>query len=94
MLAEEAKQKKAELYKPSRGVKNLADLPDSSQWALGDVVDYGRIMKTVERDIVELKELRSGHKKAIRDLERTALRSAIFILTFWPSFLLTSVMNS
>lgn len=55
-------------------MKSQADLGNSSKWALGDVNEYGRVLKTVEQRIETLREMRVTHKKAIRDLERTMLR--------------------
>ncbi|KAK7691120.1 hypothetical protein QCA50_006223 [Cerrena zonata] len=75
-LAAEAIQEKELIYQPSMTMKSPADLGNSLRWTLGDVTEYGRVMKTVERRIEALKETRAIQRKAVRDLERTMLRAS------------------
>ena len=61
-------------------MKTQDDLGDSTKWSLGDVNEYGRVMKTVEQRVESLKEMRNAHRRTIRDVERTMLRGKLW---FW-----------
>ena len=75
----EASQQKIILYEPTRSVKTQDDLGDSTKWSLGDVNEYGCVMKTVEQRVESLKEMRNAHRRTIRDVERTMLRGKLLI---------------
>ena len=61
-------------------MKTQDDLGDATKWSLGDVNEYGRVMKTVEQRVESLKELHNAHRRTIRDVERTMLRGRLW---FW-----------
>ena len=56
MLTQEANQRIGELYKPTSGRRTITDIGDTSKWGVGDVHEFGRIMKGVEESVSELKE--------------------------------------
>ena len=60
-------------------MKTQDDLGDSTKWSLGDVNEYGRVMKTVEQRVESLKEMCNAHRRTIRDVERTMLRGKLLI---------------
>ena len=61
-------------------MKTQDDLGDSTKRSLGDVNEYGRVMKSVEQRVESLKELRNTHRRTVRDVERTMLRGRLW---FW-----------
>lgn len=81
-MAQEANQKKVELYKPTSGRRTINDLGDSSKWSIGDVQEYGRVMKGVEERVGQLREIKAEHTVNVRQLESSMLRGAINLILF------------
>lgn len=50
---------------------------DPSKWAVGDVHEFARIMKRLEKDVVELQELKAEYLRSIRELESSMLRGKV-----------------
>lgn len=53
------------------------ELGDSSKWALGDVREFSRLLHLLEKEFVDLKQIRAGYSKAIRELETAMLKGGL-----------------
>ncbi|KAH8094446.1 hypothetical protein BXZ70DRAFT_947463 [Cristinia sonorae] len=75
LMADDAAKRRAEYGKPMKISRTKDDLGDANKWAIGDVHEFARIMKSLEKDVAELKEIKGGHVKSIRELESSLLRA-------------------
>ncbi|GJE85590.1 hypothetical protein PsYK624_016690 [Phanerochaete sordida] len=75
--AEKQDGKLKEYYKKSNATRTTADLADSSKWLLGDALEFGRVLGLLEQEVAELKDVRSGYSKAIRELETAMLKATM-----------------
>ena len=56
------------------GSVRKADLGDPSKWGLVDAKHFGEILKQYDSDLSELKELRAGLKRKVRQIESKMLK--------------------
>lgn len=66
-----------EHYKKSNVSRNMADLGDPSKWLLGDVAEFSRLLRLLEKEVGELKVVRASYSKAIRELETAMLKATM-----------------
>ena len=81
-----------EHYKANNVSRAPSELGDQSKWGLGDVMEFSRLLHLLEKDLLELKQVRAGYTKAIRELETAMLkgkplylRNVEFALIVWIS---------
>jgi hypothetical protein len=79
-LAQEADRKRQELLKSRGGSVRKADLGDPLKWGLVDAKHFGEILKQYDSDLSELKELRAGLKRKVRQIESKMLKGKQNIL--------------
>lgn len=73
-MADEVSKRRIEYGKPMKISRTKADLGDESKWLIGDVHEFARIMKGLEKEVAELNASKADHLKAIRELESSMLR--------------------
>lgn len=74
LLSLQARKKRLELYKSSTVSGTQDDLLDPKKFQLHDVVEFGRLLLTLEKDIAVLKDSRAAQLKSIAELENAMLR--------------------
>jgi len=57
------------------------DLHDYDKWTLGDLVQFGKVMKQMENEITRLKELRAAQSFSIRELQGHMLKGISSLLS-------------
>lgn len=63
-----------ELGKSDRGSRRKEDLGDVTKWGLGDLAQFGQVMKQYEGDIVQLKGGTSSQQQSLRELQSNMLK--------------------
>ncbi|KIP11058.1 hypothetical protein PHLGIDRAFT_125171 [Phlebiopsis gigantea 11061_1 CR5-6] len=75
--AETIARKREENYQPKNVVRTAKDIWDPSQFGVADVQEFSALLKTLENDIGDLKQLRAGYSKALRELETAMLKATM-----------------
>ena len=83
LLAQRAKEKRLEFGKSNGGSRKKADLGDVTKWNLGDVVQFGQVLRQYEADLSTLKELRDAQYQALRELQSNMLKGMRYIVVFF-----------
>lgn len=73
-LAATAEVRKQEHYKTLGTSQKVSDLGDNTKFGIADAKEFGRLVRSLNKDVAELKELRAAHLKAIRELEAAMLK--------------------
>ncbi|KAF7424308.1 hypothetical protein PC9H_009615 [Pleurotus ostreatus] len=75
-LAREAIKKRDEFGKPASMVHRTSDLQSPEKWGgLDEVVAYGKLLRTVEADIQQLKVLVAEEQQSLPDLQTSMLKA-------------------
>lgn len=75
-LAREAIKKRDEFGKPASMVHRTSDLQSPEKWGgLDEVVAYGKLLRTVEADIIQLKVLVAEEQQSLPDLQTSMLKA-------------------
>ncbi|KAF4596430.1 hypothetical protein EYR40_007876 [Pleurotus pulmonarius] len=75
-LAREANKKREEFGKPASMGHRTADLQSPEKWGgLDEVVAYGKLLRTVEADIKNLKQLVVEEQQSLPDLQTSMLKA-------------------
>lgn len=67
-------QKQKDYYQAKNIRRSTADLGDPTKFGVGDLDDFRRLLGALEKDILDLKQLRAGYSKALRELETAMLK--------------------
>lgn len=81
------------MYKPSTVSGSQDDLLDLKKFQLHDVVEFGRLLLTLEKDIAVLKDSRTAQLKSIAELENAMLRGTKNVLSFQSGIFMYACSN-
>ena len=62
---------------PKQLAHSTADLADIHKFSLGDSVEFGRLLKEIEKDIAGIRSTRKGFSKDVHDLESGMLKATM-----------------
>lgn len=70
----QAQKKRVEVYKSHNISRTASDLKDPAKFGVADAQEFARLLRSLNKEIADLKELRVGYTKAIRELESAMLK--------------------
>ncbi|KAI0701221.1 hypothetical protein BC835DRAFT_1411616 [Cytidiella melzeri] len=73
-LGVQAEKKKGEHYQSLNVSRKASDLADSTKFGIADAEEFGRLLRSLNTVVVDLKEMRATQSKSIRDLEAAMLK--------------------
>ena len=59
--------------------RTTADLADPEKFGVADAEEFGRLVASLQKDIDELKQVRVGYAKALRELETAMLKGQCIV---------------
>lgn len=75
-----AEQKIKDHYRSFNVSRTASDLGDNTKFGIADAKEFSRLLRSLNKEVIELKEMRAAHTKSIRELEAAMLKGVC--LTF------------
>ena len=70
-------KKREDNYQPKSIVRTAKDLGDPNKFGIADVKEFSALLQSLDSDITDLKQLRAGYSKALRELETAMLKGLL-----------------